>query len=99
MTNVVYLVHGWKIALSEAKRAMEDMPPEVYASGVRLVFGGGDMKEAFLGQIVASITPDGISAAGPRPLPTDVEKVRKGAQLLGLESLAADEPQLWVFRD
>lgn len=94
----VFLVLGWKVGESALKKALEDMDPEAFDRGLRMVFPGRSMAEAFLGEILATVksSEGGLFSAARMPGQADVERLKEALRIMGLEAVSAKEPELWT---
>lgn len=95
----IHLLHGWKAGPADIRRALEDMPPEAFERGLRLVFAGGGMQEAFVGEVLLTVSEKDAMAVTERPSLSDVQRLREALALLGMEVLSEEEPKLWMLRD
>jgi hypothetical protein len=100
-----FLIYGWKVNGRTLFSAIQDMPPELLATGLRVVFAEGN-REVVLGGVLASAPTDQNDMAVPVSFPAAPEnleaELRKGLEILKLSPGLIPEDrraQLWLVVD
>lgn len=89
------LVYGWKIGPEFFENALTQIGEEVLATGLQVVFAENRERIAFAGRPVLHM-PDGVAFVGTAVPPSDVERLREGMRLAGMERAAVEAPLLWL---
>lgn len=92
----VFLVYGWKIGPEHYKNALTGISEEVLATGLQVVFAKDATKAAFAGKVLLRLAPADSGTCCSVPSPADLERLRHGMQLAGMESVAQETPSLWM---
>lgn len=92
----VFLVYGWKIGPGHYKNALTGMNEEALATGLRVVFAKDATKAAVVGRVLLHLTSADSEGCYKVLFPADLERLRHGMQLAGMEIVAQETPSIWM---